>query len=353
MQLLKKLKTKSILKTLLPALCLILVACLLLAGSNVWLLFQKPANLFDVPREELEGKYVTIDLEYIYGSYAYTEEYEGNAATGNITSVEYVIDANYYDFCGLLLKDDKLIEQADELADQSEALDNLVIDEVTAAFTVTGIMERMPDDSLEFYHEAVGYEDIVSEEEDIFLPLYLVARSGADNITSVVLAILAAVLLVIALVMLLGAFTGSHQKQLRKKAKALSPNNPDIILEQVQELYESQPESKNLKIDSRLLFAQSGTKSMLFETRELVWAYHAITTHRVYFIPVGKTHALALGMLDGTKLTIPMKEKQVKQWLESIHNLHPECILGYNEPIAKAFKKNPASLLQSGEPVEE
>lgn len=354
MELLKKLKRKSILKTLLPALCLIVAACFLIAVSQVWLLFQKPANLLEVPREELEGKYVTVDLEYIYASYAYTEEYDGNIPTGNITSVEYIIDANLMDFCGLLLEGDDLIEKGDALEEQSYAFDNSEIDEITAGFTVTGIMEPMPEDSLDYYRDTVGYYDNSPEDQEIFLSLYLDARTSGDTVTSVVFTVIAAVLLVIALVMLIGAFSGSQQKQVRKKAQELSPNDPEIILEQAQQLYESQSGSKVLKMDNRLLLAQCGTKSYLFQTKELVWAYHSVTTQRVYYIiSVNKTHSLTLGMLDGTKLSIPMKEKQVNEWMETIHNVQPGCILGYNDVLAKAFKNDPASLLQSTEPVEE
>lgn len=346
MNFVKRLKTKSILKTLLPVVLLGLFAAILLAGSQFWLFFQEPVNLHDVPRDELEGKYVTVDLPYIYGSYAYTEEYDNDYdQTGTVVAVEYLIDANYYDYCGLLVEDDDLIAQADALMEQSYAYDSYEISKITANFTVTGVMTQMPDDSLEFYHEAVGYYDMSAEEQEIFLPLYLDVRDGGDVTASVALLVLAAVLAAIAVFILIQAITGAHQKQLLQKAEQLSPGSPELILEQAQELYESQPKSK-VKINSKLVFAQVGYKSCLYATGELVWAYHAVTRQRINFIPAGKSHSLVLAMVDGKTYQIPMSEKKVMELLQTIQQTAPGCFLGFNDQLAKIYKSDPTALVQ-------
>lgn len=346
MNLIKRLKAKAIGKAALLSVLLLLVAAIPLMASECWLFFAEPVNLYDVPRDELEGKYVTIDLEMIYGAYAYTEQYQNNVATGNITAMEYIIDANIYDYCGMLVEDDDLIAQADELLDQITAYDNFEIDEITAGFTVTGVMKQMPSDSLEYYHEAVDYDSWSAEDQETFLPLYLDVRGSDDVVTSVVFLILALLMLALGLFILIQAISGKHQKQILAKAKEINPSAPELVLDQMEQLYEMQNKSKALKMDSRLIFAQAGAFSNLYPANELVWAYHAVTTQRVNFIPVGKSHSLVLAMADGKKLTIPMKKDAVMEWLQTIQQLNRNCFLGYNDALDKLYRKDPKAVLQ-------
>lgn len=342
MELLKRLKTKSILGALPLALILAALGAFMLFASNFWLYFTEPADLWDVPRDELEGKYVTVDLECIYGSYAYTETYRNNIATGNITEMEYVIDANEDDYCGLVLSGD-LIDKGDALMEDTFAYYNYEIDEITSGFTVTGVMKSMPEDSLEYYYEWFEIDAETAEAEGIYLPLYLDATNNL--FTTVMFVIFGIVLMGIGLVPLFTALSGRSQKQIREKAKQLNPNAPDYILSQADELYQNQKDHKTLKMDSRLIIAQN---THLYATAELVWAYHSITRHRVYgIIPAGKTHSLTLAMLDGKRLSIGMKnEAQVMEWLQRIQKLNPNCILGYNDSIQREYRNSPSLLAQ-------
>ena len=346
MEFIKKLKTKSIIRSSFLALLIALIAVIFLVASQCWLFWQTPTNLYDVPREDLEGAYVTVELPFIYASYAYTEEYESNLDTsGTIVAMEYIIDANPEDYCGLLIEDDELIAQADALLEQSYQYSYYEIDEITATFTVTGIMEKMPDDSLDFYHEIVGYDQLTSRDKEIYLPLYLNVRDGNEVTSSVILMVAAAGFLLWAVIVLIRAITGAHQKQLLKKAQQLSPSAPDMILDQLDQLNASQPKEK-FKINERLVFVHNGNIQRLYATNELVWAYHSVTTQRVYFIPVGKSHSLTLAMIDGKSVQVPMPEAKIKDCLQTIQQIHPSCFLGFNQEIAKIYRRNPASLPQ-------
>ncbi len=346
MRLLKKLKSNSIVSAILISIFLLLFTAVFINGSQFWLFLQEPQNLHDVPRDQLEGAYVTVELPCIYGSYAYTEEYENDFdKTGTIIAMEYLIDANYYDYCGLLVETDEMIEQANALEKQTYQYNYYEIDEITATFTVTGVMKKMPNDSLGFYHEAVGYDDMTAEEQDIYLPYYLDVRDSGESVGSVVMLVAALAFAIWAIVLMIRAFTGAAQKPIREKAQQLSPNAPEVILEQLDQLLAAQPKAKVL-FNDRLIFANNGNASRLYAMNELVWAYHSITKQRVYFIPVGKTHSLTLCMIDGKSVQIPMKEAQVKEYLQSIYQLNPTCFFGYNDEIAKLYRKNPASLPQ-------
>lgn len=346
MNFIKKLKTKSIITNALLALLILAMSALFLAGSQFWLLWQEPANLHEVPREELEGAYVTVELPRIFASYAYTEEFESDLdKTGTVVSMEYIIDANEYDYCGLLIETKDLIQKADELLEQTYDYNDYVIDEITATFTVTGIMEKMPSDSLRFYHEVTGYESLSPEDQETFLPLYLVVRDGGDQFLTYFLLAFGVIFALWAVLILVKAISGGYQKQILQKAEQLSPSAPDQVLEQLERLNEDQPKAKILMND-RLILSNNGNNSRLYAMNELVWAYHAVTTQRVYFIPVGKTHSLALATLDGKIQQVPMKEADIKQYLQTIYQTNTNCFVGYSDELAKLFRKNPAAVSQ-------
>lgn len=345
MEFVKKLKSKSLKKAILPV-CLLLVGVILFAAiSEFWLLVGKPVNLYDVPRDALEGKYVTVEIPYIYGCYAYTEQYKNDKPTGVITSSEYIIDANVDDYCGLLLPKD-MVEQGDALLDESDAYANYETDEITGTFTVKGVMKKMPGDSLDFYHEAVDYDSWDSADQARFLPLYLVARGDSDNVGSVVFLAIALALLVIAVVMLVKAVGGSNQKQLMQKAEELSPGNPDYILTHVEQLYEHAPSVGGLRMNASLILLEQGAKQFLYGAKDLVWAYQNTVQHRTNGIPTHKSYHLILRMADGTTRDVAMKGEQVKEQLQKIFALIPGCALGYSQELEAMYKSNRAGLAE-------
>ena len=120
MQQLKKLKRKSLASLFLLILLFIGIGIGGIAGSNLFYSEPDAQHLYDVPRDQLEGSYVTVTVDWIYGCYAYTETYENNIPTGEITQQEYVIDANTEDYMCLILEGD-LMDKADALLAECDA----------------------------------------------------------------------------------------------------------------------------------------------------------------------------------------------------------------------------------------
>lgn len=342
MEFLKKLRARSLKKALPLMIVLLVGAVLLLSLSEFWLLLRTPANLHEVPRRELYGKYVTVEVPYIYACYAYTEEYKNDRATGNITSCEYVIDANEADYCGLRLPKG-LVAKGDALLQESEDYLNYETDEITATFTVRGIMKAMPSDSLDFYYETVGFQDMSADQQDLFLPLYLDAWDGVPERTVVCL-IFGLALLVWGLVLLIRILCGSCQKQLRQKAEALSPGSPEYILSHAEQLYAMAPSTAGLRMNASLILLEQGWKQYLYSTGELVWAYPSMTQHRVYGIPTGKSYGLVLKMADGSTRTLTLPQAKAQEQMQKIQALVPGCALGYSQELEAMYARDRASL---------
>ena len=85
MQQIKKLKRKSIASLFLLIILFWGIGAGGIAASNLIASEPDAAYLYDVPRDQLEGSYVTVNIDWIYGCYAYTETYENNRPTGKIT----------------------------------------------------------------------------------------------------------------------------------------------------------------------------------------------------------------------------------------------------------------------------
>lgn len=343
MNLMNKLKRETIARLLVPVLLLGLLGALFLSVSNVFTPEPVPRSLYEVPREELDGTYVTVDVEWIYGCYAYTEKYRDNKATGEITQREYVIDANRYDYCALIL-DGSLMEQAETLLAQCDAYASGLTDEITASFTVTGRMRELPSDSLPLYHRAMGYDSLSAEDRQTVLPLYLFP---VDYSANYVMLILGLVCLGIAIMLLVMAFLGRFQRQITQKVESSASGSPEVLYEQLGRMLETVPAVSGLRIGGGYILLRSGFCHYFYDASDLVWAYRQVTRHRLYgFIPIGKTFSLMLKMSDGTEKAVAMREKKVAEQLEKIMLQFPGCAVGYSEELMAMYRSNRSALRQ-------
>jgi hypothetical protein len=78
----------------------------------------------------------------------------------------------------------------------------------------------------------------------------------------------------------------------------------------------------------------------LFPFHHLLWAYNKMTTRMVNFIPVARTSEAVLVFYGGSAV-FPSRKKLVHEVLVFAANRAPWAILGYDEALAKAFKKDP------------
>lgn len=336
MDFLKKRKRKSVLQCCLLALIPLMLALMMMAGAGVQWLLQSPRYLYEVPEEELEGAYVTVEVPFLYGAYAYEEEYENNRPTGRTVSMEYMIDANEVSYCGMyvsgadLKKAEALMEESDAYMDGSGGVPE-------KSFTVTGVMKPMSGESLRFYKDALDYNTMSQEEQALFLPLYLDTEAGVNW----GLLAFGVILLGVALWIVVYAAMGKYQKQLAEEANALSGGNPEYILEQVKALRETAPVCKGLWIGANLVYLEQGMRQYLYEKREICWAYSQTTQQKMYgFIPVGKYHSLVLRTMDGKNFAFRMSEEKTREGVQTLGKLLPACVLGYSKELETVYNQN-------------
>ncbi len=342
MDFVKKRKGKSILLSLLLGMIPVFFGIVCLLAGEAQLLLKRPENLYDVPQDRLEGAYVTADLPILYGAYAYEEETENDRPTGKIRSMEYMIDANADSFCGLLISGEDL-DKAEVLMSESNDYWEGIGEIPAHGFTVTGVMKPMEGASLNFYKEALDYDSLTDAEQAMFLTLYLDTRAEPNW---VVIGIGAA-LFACAVGMVVYAAAGRYQKDLLDAADALSGGNPEMILEQAAQLWETEPVCKGLWVGSRLVLLEQGLRQYLCESKDICWAYPEVTRQRLYgVITIAKHHMLVLRTLDGKRYAFAMPEKKVNQAVETLDKLLPGCVTGYSGELEKLYNQNRGQLAQ-------
>ena len=342
MQNFAKLKRQSLLSVIILVVILVGFGGLFIAVSNLFYREPEARNLYDVPREELEGAYVTVDLEWIYDWYAYTETYEDGRPTGIITQKEYLIDANETGYMCLILDKD-LMEKADALVEECIAYYNWEIDEITAGFTVTGEVKRLSEESIGLMHEYVEYDQLSAEEQAAFLPLYL---SPADTDVDYVMLVMGFIFVVFGLALLIATLGGSYQKQVKQKLQDLFGDNTERADEFLGQLLDT-PSVSKLHISNGYIFLHQGMNQMLLDANDVLWAYKQTTRQKLYgIIPVGKSYSLVVKKTDGKELSVVMKEEEVTQQLKKIANQFPNCVIGYTDQLAAMYKKDPNIMRQ-------
>lgn len=132
----------------------------------------KPLDSLDV--SELKGQYVEAEVYLIYDWYAYTERTNTSTNRSTVTEKEYIIPVGDAEYMGLAV-DAGYISTADDLLDASYELLTGASQTPGESFTVRGTILPLSGESLDFYHQVVGYDDWTAEEQQMFLPLVLKA----------------------------------------------------------------------------------------------------------------------------------------------------------------------------------
>lgn len=343
MDMLKKLKRQTLLRMLFPIVLLAVVGIAFLAGSNLFAKEPTPQNLYEVPREELKGSYVTVDVEWIYGCYAYTEETRDNIPTGKITQREYLIDANLDDYMSLIVSGSTM-KQAEALLDECDDYYMGLTDEITQGFTVTGYVKSLPSDSLELYHEVLGYDDLTASEQEIVLPLYL---SPADFSVNYVILIAGIAFLGVAIVLLVMVLSGRYQRQLKEKLQQLFGGNTEKENEFLNHMLRDVPEYAGMRMEKGYLLLRQGSSHFLYDSSDLIWAYQQTTRQKLYgIITIGKSYSLMLKLADGSARAIGMSQAKVKEQLEKLAVQFPTCVIGYSDQLASVYSQNRDSMRQ-------
>lgn len=348
---LQELKKKS-LRTITPIAVILLAAAVILlffTGFGIFRAIGGPKPLDSIPFDQVEGQYVTYDATFLYDSYAYTTQTSKTSPYPVTISREYVIPMGYEEsrFLGMVAPTihlsalDKLLDASIDYFNGGELPSSTV--------TVTGTIMPMDEESLEFFHTTVGYNDADADDayRSLFLPYYLKIDYLGKTPTGLtyLLTAAAAVCLFSAAFVVIKALTGGYQKDIMTLAAA--SGDKAYTLEQIDNWYANAEAVSGIRFGPKWTMFHSGARTRLVETSSIVWAYLRQVEHRRNGIKTGTTYGLTMRTLDKKSLEVGMKNpEQVKTALEYLHNHYPAIMLGYTQELDQLYSRDPAQFAQ-------
>lgn len=343
----KQLKKKS-LKSILPLLILFwgIAAFGLYSGISglITNYITEPTPMESVDFSgDIEGLYVSGPVYVIYDWYC--EEYEGSKTTAR----EYIIDADEQYYICLLADNASEMADANKLMEATYAYydgedDGTLIYE--SQYEIKGTIKKIPSESLDYLHEFIGWNEMDSATRATFLPYYIdVNNLGSGEMDSVIAATVVGVLfLVIGLVFFIMWLKGSYQKSIKKYIE--SSASPDMAKERVEYFLANTEEINGLRYNRDFICGNQNGTIAFGEMSKLCWVYLHTTTHKRYFITVGKSYALMLGFTDGSIQAAGMKnEKIARDHMQQLSAICPQVVFGYSDDLEKMFRKDMSGFL--------
>lgn len=286
---------------------------------------------------DIEGLYISGTVYGIYDCYC--EETEN----GTVVAREYLTDADGYYYIALRAEDEDMLA-ANDLMDATYSYftgadDGTLLME--HQYEITGVIKKIPSDSLEFFYEYLEWDTMDEETRAYFLPYYIdINKVGNYDMSgTVIMSIATVVMFGIGLVFLVLVFTGGYQKSVKKYIK--NSANPELAREKVENFVETVPEVKGLRYNHEFICGYNKYITVFGETPKLVWIYKQIINHKRYFITVSKTYSIVLGFADGTKQVVGLKnEAIVEEHIQQLQTLCPKAVFGYSADLDKMFRKD-------------
>ena len=340
---LKALKMKSLKKNLTKILIALALTVGLLWGTGfgAFKAIGGPKDLYSLSADELEGQYVTAEIDFIYGCYCYTESEDSSTHRRTTTEKEYMIDTEDA-FLGMALSSSDY-KEADKIVDDSIDYSWGDISALTRSITVTGTIQKMDDESTEFFYkvadELFGYNDLDPEYQAYFVPVILKNNylGWMPEGLTWTMTVGAACSFLYMLWILIAVLTGAYQKSI--KAYCKNSESPEIAMEELEQFYQDTEPVSGVRVGKWILFESKG-KDILLDTNNAVWAYMHTVNHTTNGIPTGKTFGVILRTRDRKKYEISMKnEAAAREVLDTIARDMPRTVLGYTPKMERFFNQ--------------
>lgn len=280
--------------------------------------------------EDLEGKYVTLDVDWVIGTFA--EETSTNTKTNVTTTTSICYLGDYYNE----VLDYEVIYGIKVSNSNKDGLEK-ILDEIynntypSETQRITGTFKKLDGELLQYYNEMI--EENYSELMDITIPYAIFDEevNGVDIIVVYLLTGGAAIALIIAIVGLLGLFLGKPDKHIMK---FLDANKKTTLSRLELEYGKGKLIGKNIVAGKTYTFYQTGAYMRVVDHSEFVWAY--------YFSRSGKNSQSLVRTFDinKKKLDINACKEDAMALLEYYQESQPQMIVGYDKELEKCFDKD-------------
>lgn len=206
----------------------IIVACLLATKCSIINIIMGPKNLtnnLDWDVKELEGKYVTLDLQFVNGSFAQETSTNRDTNRTTVTSVFYICESFDLelekDFFYGVKVNNRRSDALDEVYDTYGECEPV---------TITGTFTRMPSWVQQYYEQEI--EDNFGEEYlSVALPYYIADETigGLDNFMAYLLNAVIVVCLILMVVVTVNFLRGNYDRFMKRYLKRIVWNPCKVL----------------------------------------------------------------------------------------------------------------------------
>ncbi len=280
--------------------------------------------------EELDGKYVTLDVDWVIGVFA--EESSRNTKTNVTTTTSICYLGDYYD-----VDTDYEIIYGIKVSDSKKDRLERILDEIISGSypsekqRITGTFKKMDGKMLQYYNETLDEDFSNTPVDSIPYAIFDEEVNGIDIVIVYILTAGAAIAFIVAFIGLIGLFAGKPEKYITK----FLDSNSKISLSQLELDYsKGKIIGKNIVAGRKYTFYQSGAYLRVIDHTELVWAY--------YFSRSGK-HSQSLVRtfnINKKKLDINACKADAEALLQHYQDSQPQMIVGYDRELEKCFNKD-------------
>lgn len=339
---LEKLKKKSIKKSILPAILLLIAGLLLMlvVSSDVKSLLKGHKQFEKLAPGEINDELI-VDVSINVNLGCFAEYYELNTDTRvkRTTDLYYVIwsgEDDDEDFCYMGIK----VPTSDEykMEAMAEAFYNY---EYCEPIEYSGAINKMNDDEYKYFKEYFtdfGWSE--EEFEEWTVPYYISVGDlvGGSAVKIYIVFGIGIGLVLIAVISFALALSGAGLKTFKKELEAagLSESNAEFDYEGARVF----SEKAGIRIGQRLTYFMKGRKPHAVPNDKIVWAFHRSVTHRVNGIKTVTTHETVLYNYDKKIFQISVsKEAMAVEILQYIEQNMPWVVIGYDNDLDKMFRK--------------
>lgn len=343
---LKKMRKKSVTQGIVW-----IIVCLILAGGAmffskgaVFKLFQQPVDLSTLPLDQIEGKYVTANVDFLFDAFA--EMTEKNSKTNVEKSTEQyfvypVVEKgtdNVLYYIGFQVKKADY-SKAEKLVKETYAYQSGEGEKPTSTFTITGGITKMDSKVARFFTEYFTDSGASEEEVAEMAAACLLQENMVDgvNIPAIyIFSIFALIMILVAIGIAVYVATGGAQAKAKRYILAHSDASG---LERAEEDCDNATQIGAARFGNEWIFFNKGTKTFALKVSELLWGYMHTVTTRTNGIKSGTSYGIILYTMDQKKTEINMKsEDNAVAALTLLKEKNPELVVGYNDQLKDMMK---------------
>lgn len=212
---------------------------------------------------------------------------------------------------------------------------------------LSGHIEEMDKDNEYYLNELLKeYEEYYDESKEELEPLYKHYIFEPNRITGmgessycIIFLIFGIVFLGMGIYYLIEVLFGDPLRPIVKYG--VTHGGTERAMAKAEYLYNNQTPSFGMRGDDEMfMFYEKNKKLLVFDPKDMLWAYEQVIKRKSGLITVGKDYSVMIKLADGTQAAIACGQNTIKQYLHCLQSVCPDIILGYSDELKRMYSKD-------------